>query len=146
MARVRGVRGVSGASQVFSSIVPLLCAMLPDILPYKSMNKVITLQQRRDRWMAEKRKNLALALEELSIYAKEYGGKFYLFGSALGDKFALHSDVDIIADFGSPQADWNAWMDAEDILHKHKLQIDGRPKSGCSKDFLSIISEDWREL
>jgi len=110
------------------------------------MSKIITLQERRERWMAEKRKNLALALEALSAYAKEHGGKFYLFGSALGDKFALHSDVDIISDFGSPEKDWEAWIDAEDILYKYKLQIDGRPRSGCSKDFLSIISENWKEL
>jgi len=112
----------------------------------RTHGKIMTLQERHDRWMAEKRKNLALALDELSAYANEHGGKFYLFGSALGDRFALHSDVDIIPDFGSPQADWDAWLDAEDILYKYKLQIDGLPKSGCTPRFLNIISEDWREL
>jgi len=106
----------------------------------------MTLQQRRDRWMAERRKNLAEALEELSAYAKEHNGKFYLFGSALDERFALHSDVDIISDFGSPDADWSAWLAADDILSRHGLKIDGRPITGCSKEFLSIISEKWRAL
>jgi len=106
----------------------------------------MTLKQRHDQWMTEKRKNLALALEELSAYAKEHGGKFYLFGSALDHRFKLHSDVDIISDFGSSEADWKAWLDTESILDKYKLQIDGRPMVGCSEEFLSIVSEDWREL
>jgi len=106
----------------------------------------MTLQQRRSQWMAEKQANLALALDALSRYAKQHGGKFYLFGSALDDRFALHSDVDIIADFGSPDADWVAWLEAEDILSKYSLQIDGRPKSGCTKEFLDIISKNWKQL
>jgi len=108
--------------------------------------KIITLQERQSAWMAEKRKNLALALGELSAYAKEHGGRFYLFGSALGERFNLHSDVDIISDFGSVEADWKAWNVAENILHRHNLEIDGMPKSGCSEDFLSFVSEEWQEL
>jgi len=105
------------------------------------------LQRRRNAEMDKKRDNLARALKELSAYAQAHDGKFYLFGSALDKKrFSLHSDVDLIPDFGGIDAEWKAWNAAEEILSRYGLQIDGLPKSGCSERFLSVVSENWKEL
>lgn len=98
--------------------------------------------------LATKRENLAKALEEMRSYAREHHGRFLVFGSATepNTRFALHSDVDYLADFPDVRSSVRAWSHAEGILGRYGLRADGYPMFYCSDRFLDELRDNWIEL
>lgn len=106
----------------------------------------MSLQSIQEKRLKEKKERLAKAILELIDYARSNNGAFFLFGSAIGDRFALHSDVDLIADFGDFDGDIKGFDAATTILAKYDLEIDGVYRSMCTKKFIDEISQTWRVL
>lgn len=63
------------------------------------MSAIVTLAERHRRKIEQRRLALADIDAALAAYARQHGGRFIRFGSSATGRMALHSDVDIIADF-----------------------------------------------
>lgn len=76
--------------------------------------------------------------EELQQYAREHGGRFWVYGSMARGDFRFDSDVDLIVDFPE-ERESHAWQYVEETCWRHHLKPDVRPLRYCGPGLLSHI-------
>ena len=90
------------------------------------MSGVVTLAERHRRKMDQMERAVVEIDARLTAYAREHGGRFIRYGSTAQGRMRQHSDVDIIADFGDPDATQDAANYAETICAELQMKPDVR--------------------
>ena len=105
------------------------------------MERIVTLTERKNAEAARRRTAVAALIPVLAEYARAYGGRFLLYGSAARGTMTYHSDVDILLDFPDDAAG-DAWNFAESACWDRGLEPDLMPYGGCKKAFLDHVAPD----
>jgi predicted nucleotidyltransferase len=100
---------------------------------------IVTLAQRKEARVAQIRSDIERLRTELADYARQAGGRFWLYGSAATGDLHYDSDVDILVDF-EPKALTEALTFAEEACRRHGLKPDVKPKSWCTDAFIGRIA------
>lgn len=101
----------------------------------------VTVAERKARKVDALRIGSRGAIEDLRTYAKQHGGRFFLFGSMATGRYKFDSDFDLIVDFKTPQ-DRAAFTEAERICHRHGLSPDLHYLAEMSDRLLARIEEE----
>jgi len=104
-----------------------------------TMDRVQTIEQRKQARVEEIRVGFGRLCGELAAYGRAHGGKFWVYGSAAAGQLHFDSDIDILVDFDDAQI-VDALDFAETACVRLKLKPDAQPKSWCSAAFLDRIS------
>lgn len=105
------------------------------------MGKWLTVSERKAQSVERIRIGAEVLREKLRTYAKEYGGKFLLFGSVARGDYKFSSDVDIVVDF-PPRTELSAQLFAEATCAEIGLAHDITLKRYCDETFLKHIEKD----
>jgi predicted nucleotidyltransferase len=109
------------------------------------MGGIVTLRERKAS-EAERRRHAVDDLRGmLAAYAREHGGRYFLFGSAARGDMRYDSDVDILVDF-PPDALDDAWNFAERACWDRKLEPDITPFAWCRGRFRERVMPEWQVL
>jgi predicted nucleotidyltransferase len=109
------------------------------------MDGIVTLPERKAA-EAERRRLAVEALRGvLAGYAREHGGRFWLYGSAARGTMRYNSDVDLLVDFPREALD-DAWVFAEDACRDLRLEPDITPYAWCRGRFLERIAPDLQVI
>jgi predicted nucleotidyltransferase len=109
------------------------------------MQRIITLTERKVAEAARRAAAVEGVLPVLAGYARAYGGRYLLFGSAARRRMKFDSDVDLLMDFPS-DAMSDAWRFAEVACWDRDLEPDLLPYAGCKREFLDHVAADIRAL
>ena len=100
---------------------------------------MLTLQERKQARVDEIRAGYSRLRDGLVGYAREHGGRFWIYGSAATGDFHFESDIDILVDF-----DESAESAALDFVEREGsrlgLKVDVQPKRWCTPEFLDRVS------
>lgn len=110
------------------------------------MTKQVLNLAERDAIRAERRRRAVQALgERLTVYARERGGRYLLYGSAARGEVRASSDVDILVDFPSVRRA-EALLFAEHICAELGLRGDVRGVETASARLLARAEAEGRVL
>ena len=100
---------------------------------------IVTLTERKKARVAQIRSGIERLRVELAAYAREHGGRFWLYGSAASGDLRYDSDVDILVDF--EEAGLSAAVGfAEQTCVRLHLKPDIKPKHWCTDEFIRRIA------
>ena len=93
----------------------------------------------RKRAEAERRGRIADTLAtDLSVFARDHGGRFILYGSLARGEARYDSDVDLLIYF-PPAFEGAAWRMAEDLCSRLDIELDIEPVAWCDPAFLAKV-------
>ena len=109
------------------------------------MVTIVTIREREERALAERRKAMAIAEKRLAETAVEYGGHYRVFGSAANGAIHSRSDLDLLADFPEESAS-DAIRAAEKTCRELRLPCDVLDQANCKDEFLAFVLPGSRTL
>ncbi|MCY4563470.1 MAG: nucleotidyltransferase domain-containing protein [Gammaproteobacteria bacterium] len=102
---------------------------------------ILTLKERDAIAVKKRRDALSRVRVLLADVAREYGGQFWLFGSASRGDIRKDSDIDLVADFPL-DVERRAVCAAESACAQANIPCDIVERRTCSDRFWTIISPD----
>src|SRR5208282_1507507 len=76
--------------------------------------------------------------DRLSLFARDRGGRFILYGSLARGEARYDSDVDLLIDFPR-ECEAAAWRIAEDLCSELGVDLDIKPVAWCAPDFVAKV-------
>jgi predicted nucleotidyltransferase len=107
--------------------------------------QIVTLKERKERAVRQRREAAEAVIADLKRYAREHGGRYFLFGSVARGEVRRTSDIDIIVDFHSSDEP-SAVRFAEESCSRHGIGSDIHPLRFLSEKFLARVTPDLLEL
>ena len=106
---------------------------------------IVTLKE-RDAIAVKKRVDaLSRVTVHLADLGRQYGGQFWLFGSASRGDVRKDSDIDLVADFPI-EVEREAISAAERVCARASVPCDIVEKRACSDRFWTIVSPDLKAI
>lgn len=113
--------------------------------PPTSSKRIVTLPERKTREAARRTEAAERIALKLQTYAREKGGRYFLFGSAARNEMKFDSDIDVLVDFPENLMR-DAMNAAEDFCEAEGLPCDVLPFETRSRSFLDRVLPTAREL
>lgn len=107
---------------------------------------VRTLAERKAAEVAAKAAAVDELCRALREWAREGGGRYLLYGSAVRGELRWNSDVDLLLDFPAGDATTAAWDFAENECARLGLDCDIRPVAWCEARLLDHVLPEARSL
>ena len=106
---------------------------------------ILTLRERDAIAVRQRIDALSCVKVLLADVARQYGGRFWLFGSASRGDVRKDSDIDLVADFPL-DIERRAICAAESVCAQAKLPCDIVERRTCSDRFWAIVSPDLKAI
>jgi len=101
---------------------------------------VVSLTERKSREAERRRVAARSAIADLKSYARQNGGRFWIFGSVARDEVRYDSDLDVLVDFPCDEAD--ALLFAECVCERAGIPLDIQSRTTADPSLIDRIRND----